>query len=186
MRHAKKKCGNRRAVWAAVGAAAAIALLASCGPKCPEVKSALAEDEVTKEDVSRVNVLVEKRKEAMAEAEKGEGASVPVSKLKFSVTAYELAIEAQARVIHLSPNFDASDLWAANRALFDDMRCYFDGLVAEDAPLVISDSVGRDIQRWSQKIADLLKTQGKLSSYELRETFEKGIMDRSKEGEGEE
>jgi hypothetical protein len=183
MRQTTKNDEVRLKLCAMLGTAVSIALLASCGPKCPEVKSSLGEDDVTKEDISRVNLLVAKRKEAMADAAAGENATVPISKLQFSVTAYELAIEAELRVIQISPKFEGSELWAKNRVLFDDMRCYFDGLVAADTPHVISDPVGRDIQQWSQKVAEILKTQGTVSDYDLREYLEKGMSEGSTDEE---
>ena len=151
-------------------------LAAACGPKCTEVKSALAPEKVTGEDVGRVNKLVAKRKEAMAEAEQGDKAQNGLEKLKFSVTAYQLALEAQLRVIKISPKFEDSPLYSENRAVFDEMRCYFDGLVADGTGHVISDRVGRDIQQWSQKIGSILKSHGKLSPSELRDYFEEGIQ----------
>jgi hypothetical protein len=156
--------------------------IGACGPKCPDVKSALNEDQVASEDVGRVNKLVEKRKNAITEATRPEGSKEAMSALKFSVTAYELAIEAQLRVIKISPKFEGSSLYAENRATFDEMRCYFDKLVAEGSHLVVSEVIGRDIQKWSQRIKSLLQTKGRISDTELRQYFEEGI----KTGSGDE
>jgi hypothetical protein len=179
----KKSSAVRSLLFLLCAGASIAGLAAACGPKCTEVKSALAPESVTGEDVGRVNKLVAKRKDAIAEAEKGEQAQTGLEKLKFSVTAYELAIEAQLRVIKISPKFEDSPLYSENRALFDEMRCYFDGLVADGTGHVVSDRVGRDIQQWSQKVGSILKSHGRLSDSELRDYFEEGIQS---SGKGEE
>jgi len=142
----------------------------------------LSEEETAGEDVGRVNRLVAKRKEAMDEASQG-GESNSLSRLQFSVTAYELAIQTQLRIIKISPKQENSPMYSEHRKMFDEMRCFFDELVAEGTGHEIADPVGRDVQLWSKKIGDILKNQGRLSSYELRRFFEEGIRGKGQPGD---
>ena len=73
-----------------------VMLFLACGPSCPEVKGALDEETIIGEDVARVNAFVEKRKAAIAEAKSGQVETFPMQRLKFSVTADEMAVWVQA------------------------------------------------------------------------------------------
>lgn len=147
--------------------------LAGCGPTCPEAKASLDQDTLTSEDVARVNAFVEKRKSAMAEAETAEE-TLRLNRLKFSVTAYEQAIETQARIIKISPSFEDEDAYDENKDLILEFRCFMDE-VAQDIDYTISDGVGKEIQRYHDLFDKLLRKSGELAKSELREYIEEGI-----------
>lgn len=158
-----------------------LALAAACGPKCPEVKAKFDDVQITTEDVARVNRLVEKRKAAIAEASAPGKGTFAIDRLRFSVTGYELAIETQLRVIKISPKFDNSPLYKEYRPLFDEMRCFFDTLVAEPEKHVLADAEGRDIRRWSERVGAVLRKEGRLGPGELAGYLEEGIRDKGGE-----
>jgi hypothetical protein len=175
----------QRARRPAVGLAVLVAsfvVLASCASKCPKVKAALNPVQITGEDVARINRLVEKRKAAIADAAAQGHDTFSLDKLRFSVTGYELAVETQLRIVKISPKFDNSPLYEEYRAVFDAMRCDFDTLIEEPDEHTISDTEGRAIQRWSQRIRAILRKEGELSQGELNDYLEEGIRnDRDEE-----
>lgn len=151
-----------------------IATLAGCGPSCPEVKAALDEDEAMAGDVARVNALVDKRDGAMIEAGEGGHDQFHMQRLKFSVTAYELAVETQVRIIKISPRYENSDLYEQQADLINEIRCELDDLIAQDGH-EITDRVGRDIQARHKQLASVLRKEGEVSGSELKDYLANGI-----------
>ena len=151
-----------------------IATLTSCGPSCPEVKAALDEDEAMAGDVARVNGLVDKRDSAMIEAGEGDHDQFAMQRLKFSVTAFELAVEIQVRIIKISPRYENSDLYEEHAALINEIRCELDELIGQDGHEV-TDRVGRDIQARHKQLGSLLRKEGEISGSELKTYLEEGI-----------
>lgn len=161
----------------AITAAAAIlgfAILPACGPSCPEVKAALDEDEAMAGDVARVNALVDKRDGAMAEAGQGEHDQFHMQRLKFSVTAFELAVEIQVRIIKISPRYENSDLYEQHADFINEIRCEIDELIATDGHEV-SDRVGKAIQARHKQLGSLLRKEGQISGSELDTYLSEGI-----------
>jgi hypothetical protein len=151
-----------------------ILFAAGCGPSCPEVKAALDEDEAMAGDVARVNALVDKRESAVIEAGGGDHDQFEMQRLKFSVTAFELAIEIQVRIIKISPRYEDSDLYEQQAELINEIRCELDELIALDGH-EISDRLGRDIQALHKQLATLLRKEGQVSDSELKTYYEEGI-----------
>ncbi|MDJ0764614.1 MAG: hypothetical protein QNJ97_16670 [Myxococcota bacterium] len=148
----------------------------ACGPKCPEIKQAMSESELAEDDANRVNAFVGRRKAVMQEAGGGDKNPLEMQRLKFSVTAYELAIQIQIRIIELASN---SDLYQENLDTIDEARCFFDDILAEKLinkeDVSVSDRIGKKIQEKHVLFGRLFKNEGAPSSYELKEFYEKGI-----------
>lgn len=145
-----------------------------CGPACPEVLSGLDEAELMAGDVARVNDLVARRKAAVAEAEGGDLDTFAMDRIKFSVTAYELAIGDQLRIIKLSPRHGDSALYGDNRELVDMVRCNIDALLEREGHTVI-DSEGRDVQRLHAQVKRVFRKEGETKGPELETYLEEGI-----------
>lgn len=156
------------------------ASLTACGPSCPEVKAALDEDEAMAGDVARVNALVGKRDSAMAEAGQGEHDQFHMQRLKFSVTAFELAVEIQVRIIKISPRYENSDLYEQQADLINEIRCEIDDLIAIDGHEV-SDRVGKEIQLRHKQLGSVLRKAGQVSGSELETYLSEGIGGSDKE-----
>ena len=114
-----------------------------------------------------------------------------MERIKFSVTAYELAIQMQLRIIELA---SSSDLYDANLEEINDTRCLLDELLAPKKinkdDLTVSDRMGKDIQERFSLFKKLFGKEGAVSNYELKEYYQKGIKvetrdDGEDEGEGE-
>jgi hypothetical protein len=149
-------------------------LVAACGPSCPEVKDSLDEEEAMAGDVARVNALVDKRDSAMAEAGQGDHDQFYLQRLKFSVTAFELAVELQVRIIKISPRYENSDLYDEHVGLFNEIRCEIDDLVGMDGHEV-SDRIGRAVQERHKQVGALLRKEGQVSGSELQTYLSEGI-----------
>jgi hypothetical protein len=149
-------------------------LLLGCGPTCPEVKAGLDATAAVTGDVTRVNELVARRKAVMAEAEQGGVGTFEMQRLKFSVTAYEMAIATEARVIKASPRFEGAASYDEAAPRINEFRCYVDKVLARDGNLV-SDGVGESLRAYKAEIDGLLDRDGALSSAEIRAYFEEGI-----------
>ncbi len=153
----------------------------ACGPKCPEVKSAMSESELTDDDATRVNEFVTRRKALMEEAREGEKSSFELERLKFSVTAYEMAIQLQLRIIELA---STSELYEANIDEITDTRCLLDEVLEEKVvkkdDYSITDGVGKEIQQKHALFRKLFGKDGEVSGYELKQYFEKGIKVKKK------
>jgi hypothetical protein len=148
----------------------------SCGPSCPETKTAMSKNDLAKDDASRVNELVACRKSLMEEATSGERDKFAMERIKFSVTAYELAIQMQLRIIELA---SSSSLYDANIEEIQETRCMLDNLLEKKAikkeDLTMSDIKGRSIQKRFALFRKLFGKEGETSNYELKEYFQKGI-----------
>ncbi len=168
------------------------ALQLACGPKCPEVKTAMSTSEMVKDDATRVNEFVARRKAIMDEARTGENSSFEVERFKFSVTAYELAIQLQLRIIELAAS---SENYEANIDEITEIRCFFDKIIdknpIEKGKATLSDSKGKKIQEKFALFKQLFNKEGEASKYELKQFYEKGIKvktlpksDSDEDGEG--
>lgn len=147
---------------------------AACGPTCLETVSALDESAALAGDVARVNELVERRRAAMEDAEGGDHDAFAMQRLKFSVTAFELAAEAQLRVIKASPKYEDAGVYEEQRALVDELRCAVEELLEDDGHLV-SDSDGRRLQRLHARLDRAFRDAGTLTRSELRGYLADGI-----------
>lgn len=152
-----------------------VMLFLACGPSCPEVKGALDEETIIGEDVARVNAFVEKRKAAIAEAKSGQVETFPMQRLKFSVTAYEMAVWVQARIIKISPRFEDSPKYKEYESTINKIRCYLDKLVA-DPEHTVSDVTGKKLQNHKARIDSLLLREGTLTKSEFASYLEEGIV----------
>lgn len=151
-----------------------IALVAACGPSCPEIKQALDEEEALAEDVARVNALVDKRRAAVAEAEQGSPDQFYMKRIKFSVTGYELAIEIQVRIVKLSSRFSDTGLLEEHAELIGVLRCEIDELLNARGH-TLSDRKGKAIRERHEQLSALLRKDGAVSDRELKKYFEEGI-----------
>ncbi len=152
-----------------------VALFLACGPTCPEIKGALDEEAIIGEDVARVNALVEKRKAAIAEAKSGQIETFPLQRLKFSVTAWEMAVWVQARIIKISPRFEDSPKYVEYASIINKIRCYLDKLVA-DPEHTVSDVTGKKLQAHKTRIDTLFRREGTITKSEFASYLEEGIV----------
>ena len=150
-------------------------LFFACGPTCPEVKGALDEEAAIGEDVARVNAFVEKRKEAIAEAESGQIETFPLQRLKFSVTAYEMAVWVQTRIIKISPRFEDSPAYKEYASTINKIRCDLDK-VLEDPEHTVSDVTGKKLRGHKARIDTMLLREGTLTKTEFANYLEEGIV----------
>lgn len=158
----------------------------ACGPKCPEAKSAMSETEMVKDDATRINGFVERRKSLVAGDDDGGYDTFELQRVKFSVTAYELAIQIQLRIIKLA---ESSELYEKNIDTIMKTRCFLDeilkaNLINKDSK-VLSDRQGKDIQEKHVLFKKLFGKNGEPSKYELKDCYESGIEIQEEEGEGE-
>ncbi|MCP4679288.1 MAG: hypothetical protein GY854_28130 [Deltaproteobacteria bacterium] len=157
------------------------ALQFACGPKCPEVKTAMSESEMVNDDATRVNEFVARRKAIMDDAKTGDNNTFEVERIKFSVTAYELAIQLQLRIIELAAS---SEQYEANIDQMTETRCFFDKIIeknpVEKGKATLSDSEGKKIQEKFALFKQLFSKEGEVSKYELKQFYQKGIKVKSK------
>ncbi|HUT76927.1 MAG TPA: hypothetical protein VM285_04535 [Polyangia bacterium] len=153
--------------------AASAWLFLGCGASCPEQKAALDATAAVTGDVTRVNELVAKREAAMGEAEQG-GDTFRIQRLKFSVTAWELAIGTQARIIKASPQFEDAPSYGEAAGLINEFRCFLDKLLAH-AEHTVSDGMGKALRGYKVEIERQLGRDGAVSPNELRNYYENGI-----------
>ncbi|MFO8070661.1 MAG: hypothetical protein R6V85_02190 [Polyangia bacterium] len=146
-----------------------------CGPTCPEIKAGLDDEQLMAGDVARVNELVERRRSAVEEAERGDHDSFAMRRLEFSVTAWEMAIETQVRIIKASPRYENLDVYQEQRELIDGIRCRLDELLASGKHLV-KDAMGREVQRGHDAIAKLFKRECEVPGSELKTYYDEGIQ----------
>ncbi len=150
-------------------------IVLGCGPSCPEVKSSLAEADMAAEDAYRVNQLVSRRKMAM---EQGRSETIDQFKLdsvKFSVTAFELAIQLQLRIIMISPEgTDPSDLYEEQLSLINEVRCELDDLIAKKT-FIVSQMNGSKIRDYHDQFKKVFRKTGELSSTAYERYYENGI-----------
>ncbi len=146
-----------------------------CGPTCPEVKSALDDEAIIGEDVARVNAFVEKRKAAIVEAGSGQVETFPLQRLQFSVTAYEMAVWVQVRIIKVSPKFEDSSAYKEYASIINQIRCDLDK-VLEDPEHTVSDVTGRNLRRYKKRVDTLFRREGTLTKTEFASYLEEGIV----------
>ena len=155
-------------------------LQTACGPSCPEINSSKEEKDLMTDDSSRVNKLVERRKALIEKAKSGEVDKYKMERIKFSVTAYELAIEMQLMIVKISPNGTApNNLYNRNIDEIDETRCFLDdvlkGNVLKMERLEISDSLGKKIQERYQRLSRLFQGEANLPVSALKKYFENGM-----------
>jgi hypothetical protein len=149
-------------------------LLLGCGPSCPEIKAGLDVAAAVTGDVTRINEMVAKRKAAIIEAEQG-GDTFRMQRLKFSVTAWELGIGAQARIIKASPQFEDAPSYGEAAGRINELRCFLDKLLAREEHTV-PDGMGETLRERKVEIDRLLDRDGTVNPAELRNYYENGIM----------
>jgi hypothetical protein len=132
------------------------------------------EKEIMAGDVARVNEFVARRKAAVEEAQKGGHDTFTMERLKFSVTAGELAVQVGLRIIKLSPTHENSDLYRTNLALVNEVRCGLDELLEEDGYL-FSDGAGDRIQTYHAQFRKVFRGEGEFSDFQLKTYYAEGI-----------
>jgi hypothetical protein len=152
----------------------AMITMTACGPSCPEIKASLGADETMSEDVARVNALVHKRKDAIAEASSGGLDSFKLARLKFSVTAYEKAIETQVIIIKLSPSYNDSKLYEELAPMIADIRCALDSM-AQAPEHTVSDKAGKIVGQYASRMDLMAGKECAVTSAERTDYFENGI-----------
>jgi len=165
-------------------------LLLGCGPACPDIKVALDVSAALADDAARLNEMVSRRKAAAGEAEQGGKGTFHIERVRFSVTAWELAIETQARIIKASPRFEDAESYGEGAETINRFRCYLDRLLAREGHL-INDGTGKTLRAHKVEIDDLLDRDGAVTPSELRGYLENGIevdaaVDRDDDDEEEE
>lgn len=149
-------------------------LLLGCGPSCPEIKSGLDAAALLSEDSARINGMVARRKAVMEEAAQRGLDSFRLERIRFSVTAWEMAIETQARIIEASSRLADAETRGGDAGVVDDFRCYVDGLLGRTGHR-ITDGTGKTIRAYKVEIEGLLDRDGALTSSELRRYIEEGV-----------
>ena len=150
-------------------------LLSSCGPSCPEAKSALDDSQIMSEDVARVNRLVSKRNSVIAQAGAGNLPTQTLERIQFTALALEQAVKLQVRIIKLSPRYEKSPLYTGQAPLINNIRCYFDRLL--DSKMVfIARAQARKIHRFKRKFTRVAGTEGALNLYEIKKYLKQGIQ----------
>jgi hypothetical protein len=152
----------------------------ACGPKCPEVLSKKTPDVMARDDALRVNAYVEARKAAIAEAK--EGNALDVEKAQFTVTACELAIQIQMRIIALAEEGGA--LYDDNLKELNDTRCFLDEILEKRGKVVglkigkgvyIKQGKGQEIQDTHAAMEEKYGKIGRPRQRELEDVYEKGM-----------
>ena len=111
----------------------------------------------------------------IAEASSGQMETFPLQRLKFSVTAYEMAVWVQARIIKISPRFEDSPAYKDYASIINKIRCDLDK-VLEDPEHTVSDVTGRKLQGHKTRIDSLLRREGNLTKTEFSSYLEEGIV----------
>ena len=119
--------------------------------------------------------MVERRRAVMADAEQEGLSTFEVERIKFSVTAYELAARTQLRIIKLSPRYEDSEAYEKNQPLINDARCLIDELLQPEGHSV-PDGIGRKIQQMHDRFKAQIRKEGTLSSSEFATYLEDGIQ----------
>jgi len=148
----------------------------ACGPSCPKVKSAMNDKQLANDDASRVNEFVERRKTLMDQARGGDVDPFTLQRIKFSVTAYELAIQIQVRIIELAAS---SDMYKTNIDEINATRCLLDDVLKErlinKEDVTVSDTTGREIQERHVLFKQIFGKEGEASKYDLEQYYKSGI-----------
>ena len=147
-----------------------------CGPKCPEVKTAMSDKELKDDDASRVNKMVDRRKKLMEKAESQQLATFDLERLQFSVTAYEMAIQLQLRIIELAAGGES---YAQNLAEINDTRCMMDDILQakllKPDDYTLNDTTGKKIQEKYNLFKSLFGKEGEIPVYELESYYDNGL-----------
>ncbi len=148
----------------------------ACGPSCPEAKTAMSESDLKDEDATRVNEFVSRRKKIMEEAQQGEPDTFKLERYKFTVTAYELAIQTQLRIINLA---DSSPLYKENIEEITETRCFLDKVLKDKflkkEDITISDMTGKKIQEKHDLFSLLFGKEGRVSGRDLKDYYKTGV-----------
>jgi hypothetical protein len=152
----------------------------ACGPKCIEVLSKKTPDVMARDDVLRVNAYVDARKAAIAAAK--EGNVYDVEKAKFTVTACELAIQSQMRIIALAELGGA--LYDDNLKELNEIRCLLDEILQKKGKVVglkigkgvfIKKSKGQEILDAHAVLEEKFGEQGRPRDRELETVYDNGL-----------
>ena len=154
-------------------------VLAACGSKCPKAMAAKSGKVLARKDAERINSFVERRKGAIKIAKSG--SEFDVEKAKFTVTACELAIKLQLRIINLSK--EETEAYDANADKINETRCLFDKVLEKKGKSMLFVGKGGFINRTdASKIQDeyahyqqLLGELGDPRNSQVKEVFENGI-----------
>lgn len=169
------------AMFTGLFAASFVAMMqTACGPSCPEAKSAMKEKKLISDDSARIDKLVERRKAVIEKAQAGESDAFEMERLKFSVTAYELAIEIQLMIFKISPGgSEPSALYGRNIKEINETRCFLDELVGKNLlrmkRLQVSDPVGKEIQERYDRLQTLFQGEADIPKIALKKYFEQGM-----------
>jgi hypothetical protein len=146
----------------------------SCGPKCPEIKTAMSQSESEYDDALRINKLVEKRKLAIKETETGGLHSSVIKRIQFSVTAYELAINSQMRIVALAEL--GHKLYDENIEIINETRCMLDKILeADDDQFEIKTNDGSDIQKRHAALEKIFRRECEVQKNEFKSVLKKGV-----------
>ncbi len=155
-----------------VSMAILFALPLACAGKCPETMSKMTKEQLVGDDAMRTNALVERRQTLMDNAEE----STNIERTKFSVTAYEQAIQVQVRIVNLAESSGAYD---ENIGAITDARCLLEKVlkatVLGGGEGFVSNGHARDIHSIYADFKKRFKGEGAPSKYDLKDVFENGV-----------
>jgi hypothetical protein len=152
----------------------------ACGPKCMEVLSKKTPDVMARDDVLRVNAYVDARKAAIAAAKKG--SVYDIEKAKFTVTACELAVQIQMRIIALAEAGGA--LYDDNLKELNEARCLLDEILEKKGKVVglkigkgvfIKKGKGQEILDVHAALEEKFGEKGRPRDRELETIYENGL-----------
>lgn len=171
-------------VWA-VGMVSVASMNTSCGPSCADTLRTYSEFDLYNSDVSRVNRLVTLRKMAMDDAENETSSPLRLERIKFSVTAIELAIEIQVQAMILSSEHAEDETVAKMGGRFTEIRCLVEEYAAQEE-YDVSDSRGKTLLDTKQELKSAFGKTGLPSRRNLERIFAKGLDPKKGEGDKEE
>lgn len=158
-----------------------------CGPNCQKIMSTKKPEDIAKEDTARINGLVERRKAAMETAK--DANQYVIEEAKQTVTACEMAIEFQYRIITLQEG--GSPLVQDNIKKVNDARCFLDEVLLSKGKLIgagkgalISGSNARQIRAYLEEFNSLFGTEGTVSERRLVNIYENGLKAAKAEKDG--
>jgi hypothetical protein len=157
-----------------------VVISVACGPKCMVVLSKKTPDVMARDDVLRVNAYVDARKAAIAAAKKG--SAYDVEKAKFTVTACELAVQIQMRIIALAEAGGA--LYDDNLKELNEARCLLDEILEKKGKVVglkigkgvfIKKGKGQEILDVHTALEEKFGEKGRARDRELETIYENGL-----------
>jgi len=146
----------------------------ACRPSCPETLDTYSGLELHNSDIMRVNRLVLLRKAAMEEIESTQNDPFRVRRLKFSVTAFEIAIETQVCIIILTTEYSDRDEVVNNSSRLSEVRCIIEEIASKE-DCEVKDSEGLELQKTKK---EMQKTYGRMArprKRTLKKVFAKGL-----------